>query len=126
MFVDVKTHLHKLKVAEHVNFPVVLQGALSFVTKTHSSFAVITKLKILLIDGNGKNSETRTLFYNLQEFWFPCVFHLFFFIYISRCDKSNKTGSYFYYCFLISSVFLEVAPLSPYPGFQRIFFSYGH
>ena len=54
MFVDVKTHLHKLKVAEHVNFPVVLQGALSFVTKTHSSFAVITKLKILLIDGNGK------------------------------------------------------------------------
>ena len=99
MFVDVKTHLHKLKVAEHVNFPVVLQGALSFVTKTHSSFAVITKLKILLIDGNGKNSETRTLFYNLQEFWFPCVFHLFFFIYISRCDKSNKTGSYFYCSF---------------------------
>ena len=99
MFVDVKTHLHKLKVAEHVNFPVVLQGALSFVTKTHSSFAVITKLKILLIDGNGKNSETLTLFYNLQEFWFPCVFHLFFFIYISRCDKSNKTGSYFYCSF---------------------------
>ena len=37
-----------------------------------------------------------TLFYNLQEVWFPGVFHLFFFFYISECDKSNKkTGSYF-------------------------------
>ena len=113
MFVDVKTHLHKLKVAEHVNFPVVLQGALSFVTKTYSSFAVITKFKILLIDGNGKIRKLVLCFTICRNFGFLVYSISSSSSIFPDVTRATKQVVISIVRFLISSVLLEVAPLSP-------------